>query len=363
MHPSLEQWKPGPGAFLARSTVRRRWHVFRYSVPQTTGEYRLEEIGQAGAPSLVHPKERETPKVIMKPFNAWINAALCIAIAASTGMAHAQTPAGLMKQDAASKGSTDVAHEGFEKTADRAAEGTPPPTDASEFKISAGGFWATGNTRNLAFTSTSNLRLRRGDNEFSAAAAANYARGAAPGQDPKTTAENFQGRVRYDRFLSKQWALFIAQSARRDRFQGLALRQNFDPGVAYYFLEEPKHRAWGEAGYDLQYDIRRADAVQAAFAKDGTVLDRTVTRHSARLFLGYDNQLNEAVRFTTGLEYLQAVVDSENWRLNWDVGLTSQLSSNFSLASTFSLRYDHNPLPGVKNTDTTMALSLVYTLL
>jgi putative salt-induced outer membrane protein len=45
------------------------------------------------------------------------------------------------------------------------------------------------------------------------------------------------------------------------------------------------------------------------------------------------------------------------------VGLSSSISTAFSLATTFSLRYDNNPLPGIRKTDTTTALSLVYQLL
>lgn len=288
------------------------------------------------------------------------NASLCAAVAVgTTSQAFAQNPEGLMKQAPASKGSTDVSHEGFEKTAERPKEEI---TDVTELKLSAGGLLATGNSRSMAFTGAGNFRLRRAENQLTVDAAGSYARGAAPGEDTKTTVENAQGRARYDRFLSKQWALFIGESARRDRFQGLNLRLNTDPGVAYYFLEEAKHRAWAELGYDLQYDIRRDDALAAAAAK-GITLDKTATRHNARAFAGYENSLSQTVRFNTGVEYLQAVVDTENWRLNWDVGLTSLISNKFSLATTFSLRYDHNPLPGIRNTDTTTAISLVYSLL
>jgi putative salt-induced outer membrane protein len=280
------------------------------------------------------------------------------ALVAAAGTAAAQSPEGLMKQDAATSGSTEVAKSGFE-TVQKPADAK----EATELKLSAGGLMATGNSRSLALTGSGQLRLRRAENEYSANFAANYARAAAAAGEPmETTVENLQGRIRYDRFLTEHWSLFAAQSARKDRFQGLDLRLNFDPGVAYYVFEVEKHRLWGEAGYDLQYDVRSDEAILAAAAAAEPV-SKTEVRHSARLFAGYQNDLNDAVRFNTGLEYLQAVVDTENWRLNWDVGLTSSISNDFSLATTFSLRYDHNPLPGVENTDTTTAVSLVYTLL
>lgn len=270
----------------------------------------------------------------------------------------AQPAPGVMKSEAASSGSADVASNTFDtvKKPDDAK-------DATEAKVQAGGLSAAGNSRSLALTSVANLRVRRSLNEVSAAAAVNYGRSdPSPTDKMQTSVENYQGKVRYDRFVSERFALFVALSARRDRFQGLDLRLNLDPGVAYYLLDETKHQLWTEVGYDLQYDIVRDETIAAALLKGETV-DETTTRHSARLFGGYRNSLSDGVLFTTGLEYLQGIPETKFWRLNWDAGLNTSISGSFSLASTFSLRYDNEPLPGVKSTDMLTALNLVYQLL
>ncbi|MBK7580402.1 MAG: DUF481 domain-containing protein [Myxococcales bacterium] len=276
----------------------------------------------------------------------------------STAIASAQ-PEGLLKTEAATSGKTDVAAEGFQA----AAKDAPDAKDTTEGKVSAGGLMSTGNSRSLAATAATQFRLRRSLNQLSLAAAVNYSRSAAdPGADMETTVENYQGKVRYDRFISKQVALFLSTSARRDRFQGLDVRLNLDPGVAYYFIDEKTHQLWTEVGYDLQYDVRRDENVAAASAA-GEPVDKTDVQHSGRVFAGYSNSLNEHVKFNTGLEYLQGLPETERWRLNWDVGLSSAIGGDFSLATTFSLKYDHAPLPGVKELDTVTAVSLVYTLL
>ncbi len=273
--------------------------------------------------------------------------------------ATAQTPDGLMKQDAATTGSVDVASTGFEAPVADDAEAK----DTTEADISAGGLLTTGNTRSLAATTAGKFRLRRQDNQFSAAAAVNYSRSAPDADtDVETTVENYQGKLRYDRFVAGNFAVFLALSARRDRFQGLDLRLNLDPGVAYYFVDEKQQQLWAELGYDLQYDVRRDENIAAA-ALDGTDLEKTETRHNARGFAGYSNQINEEVTFSTGIEYLKDVQTSENWRLNWDAALNSSIGSGFSVATTFSLRFDNNPLPAVVKTDTVTAVSLVYKLL
>lgn len=278
--------------------------------------------------------------------------------------AFAQDPAGLAGLDPATSGSTEVAQEGFQQVADDAEENK----DTINLSLSAGGLLATGNSRALSLTGAGNFKLRRDIHQFTSAAAANFGRAAATRDDPmETTVENYQGRVRYDLFFAEQLAAFLQVSARRDRFQGLDLRLNIDPGLAYYFIDQKEQAFWAELGYDLQYDVRREEAREDP--DTGDIADKTETRHNGRAFVGYDNQLNKAVTFNTGVEYLQGLSPLEdettgrtNWRLNFDAGLTSKIGEGFSIATTVSVKYDNNPLPGLERTDTITALNLVYTL-
>lgn len=268
-------------------------------------------------------------------------------------------PDSLVKSSQASSGSTDVATAGFEKV-DKPADDAK---DATEAQISAGGLASAGNSRSLAATTAGKLRIRRGSNQVGAAIAANYARSAASKEAGlQTTVENFQGKVRYDRFLAGSLAVFGAVSARRDRFQGLDFRLNLDPGVEYNFIDEGKQQLWSEVGYDLQYDVRRDETREAALL-EGMYLGKTVTRHSARVFAGYSNELSDTVTVSTGLEYLQGLAQSKNYRLNWDGAVNSAVGKGFSIATAVSVRYDHNPLPDIDKTDVVTSLSLVYHLL
>ena len=273
----------------------------------------------------------------------------------------AQQPAGLRTQAQASGGSTEVAKEGFQAVGTPVAEADK---DSSALKLSAGGFLSQGNSRTLAFTSSADYLLRRSVSQFSATAAVNYGRSAAgQGAPYETTVENYQARVRYDYFFATSVAGFLSVSGRRDRFQGLDLRLNIDPGLAYYFIDEKSHRFWVELGYDLQHDVRNQGFIDDALDEMPPItLEKSETRHNVRAFVGYDNQLSDAVKFGTGLEYLQNVTKAENARLNFDAALTAQLNQDFSIATTFSLKFDNNPLPGVEKTDTILALNLVYTM-
>lgn len=295
-----------------------------------------------------------------------LSALAVLGIACASSLVQAEeVPKGLLAGKTATTGSTDVATAGFEK------KEAPPPDEknTTTMQVQAGALSSTGNAKTLSLTAASRFKARRDDNQLSLNLAANYAQSApkpAAGQpqsdEMQTTMKNVQGKARYDRFLGQGFAVFMSLSARNDRFQGLVLRTNLDPGLSYYFVDKNKQQLWTEVGYDYQWDLRRYDAMAKA-AESGTILDKTDSRHSARLFLGYEGSINELVGITTGLEYLQSVEESRYWRMNWDVGATSNLSGKLSLSMTFNLRYDNSPIPGIKNTDTITAANLVYQLL
>jgi putative salt-induced outer membrane protein len=268
-------------------------------------------------------------------------------------------PEGVRKPASASSGKTDVAKEGFQELGKQDDE-----DDAATAEISGGGLIASGNSRQLALTSSAKFRVRRGPSQVFGAGAANYAEAASETSDGlETTVFNLQGQLRYDYFFAERWAAFLSVTARRDRFQGLDLRLSVDPGIAYYLLQEAEHLLWFELGYDLQYDVRREEVIEEAREAMQDIPEETETRHNARAFAGYSNKLNERVTFETGLEYIQSVSSSSKWRLNWDASVTSNIAGRFSTAVSMNVRYDRSPLPGIERLDVMTSFNLLYTLM
>jgi putative salt-induced outer membrane protein len=241
--------------------------------------------------------------------------------------------------------------------------------DGTTATLSAGGMLTTGNSRQLAATSNGAIETRFDANGIGFSLLANYARGGAQGEPVEVTAENVQGRLRYDRYLVERLSLFLINTARRDRFQGLNLRYNLDPGVKYLMVQEPATALWGELGYDFQYDIRRDDA-RIVLDADGNpvlgsggepaLLDKTEVDHSLRAFIGFNHAFNDAVTLATGVEYLQSFVESERSRLNFDALFAAQVGGGLALGLGFGARWDHQPLPGKEELDTTTTVSLIY---
>lgn len=267
-----------------------------------------------------------------------------------------QLPADTIKPKAATTGKTDLDESTF------AAGNAIPEEDeqyATEGSVSLGGLFASGNARTIALTSAGKLRIRRYESQITAAAAWNFARATKTGESAaETTVENYQALGRYDHFLTPHVSLFLQSTIRRDRFQGLDLRLNVDPGFAYHFIQTTNQRLVGELGYDLQHDIRRDEdrlAVTPPIAK-------TRTLHDARAFLGYENKLYTEVSFIASLEYLQSFEDSQLYRMIFDVGLKSTIRGRLAVAGTYTMRYENKPLPGIQQADSLASIALVYTL-
>ena len=289
---------------------------------------------------------------------------LCVAAGVlSTSLAIADdVPVTTTGTGAATKGKSEITTDTKVETA---AKKDPKDKDTTEWSVQGGLLATSGNTQSLAVTGGTAFRLRKGDDQLSAAAAVNYARagtpakGDKPATPPDTTVENYQAKVRYDRFISGSFVGFLGAQARRDRFAGLDLRLQIDPGVGYYFIDTKPIVFWGELGYDFMHDIRRDDAL---LQKDGTTLDKSSSVHSARVFLGYKNKLNAGTALSFALEYLQGLSNTDAYRFNGEMIVSAKLTKTFSLATSFAFRYDHAALPGKEKLDTVTAASLVYSI-
>jgi hypothetical protein len=246
-----------------------------------------------------------------------------------------------------------------------AAPTVETPTDGTSASLSAGGQYVTGNSRLLALTLNGMFEKRWGANGVGASVLGNYGQGAPPGNAIVETTENIQGRLRYDRYLIEQTSLFLINTARQDRFEGLDLRYNLDPGVKYMFFSAATNALWVEAGYDFQYDVRRDDAripLDATGKPDNAapLLAKTEVNHSLRLYAGYKHAFNDAVTLSTGLEFIQSFTDKNHRWVNYDLLFAAKVFGGLAVGLGVSARYDSEPLPGKQSWDTASTMSLIY---
>lgn len=310
-----------------------------------------------------------------------------IALSALSLNALAQEPTGLDSVDPASSGTTNVATTGFQTA-------QVPPEEAADYtrlSLLGGGMITMGNTQQQLFTVAGDFGLRREFNQLTIKASLNQGsasmqRNAAGDLPPmRETVSNYQGLLRYDRFFSNVVSGFVQGSALNDKFQGLDLRLNIDPGISIYAINEAAHQWSFDVGYDFQYEDYRSNAIDP------------LSLHSARVATRYVNGLNDSVTFTTGAEYLLALSPWEQcyWvlegqrpnsqrhkcddnnapasarenvsRVNWSMyayaKLDAKVSDKFAVQTAMELRHDNSPvLLNYAMNDLRTSVNLIYQL-
>jgi putative salt-induced outer membrane protein YdiY len=251
-----------------------------------------------------------------------------------------------------------------------------PSEDTTTLSGLLGGTLNTGNTEAWQVNTGADFLLARMPSQLVASVAFAFGRANPPGDDAdqyETTVKNLRSRVRYDYFLTKMDALFAATAFRWDPFAGIDARVQGELGYARYLLKTDVHRFWLEGGYDLTFDdYHPLPNPDFMLDEDGDPVDPDVPRltpnttevtHSARLFVGYDNRINEMVTYLGGLEALMNVESPRDMRVNMDNALRSKIGGNFSLEIKLSFQFDNVPVPGAKKLDTQTIGSVIYSLI
>ena len=237
--------------------------------------------------------------------------------------------------------------------------------DVTNLNTSLGGSLNTGNTEALLLNVGTTFAMVRGHHGLGLSMDFAYGRANLPTDDvngPVDTARNLRSRGRYDLFLSPMDALFLAGVYRWDTFAGLDARLSGQVGYLRNLFKEDSHRLWGELGYDLTYDNFDPDPLRDP-ANPSVRLKGHAYTHSARLFLGYDNQLNSAVTFLMGAEGLLNVERPKDVRFNLDVALRSAIVGRLQLEIKFSMQLDTEPVPLKGKLDAQTKANLIYTLI
>lgn len=241
-----------------------------------------------------------------------------------------------------------------------------PKEDTISLSALLGGSLNTGNTQSWQLTTGGDFLIVRNPHSFAAGVQFAYGEADLPDDESEgfeKTVGNLRARARYDFFLTRMDALFVATGFRWDEFAGLDARVQGQAGYVRYFIRTDIHRFWGEVGYDVTYD----DYHPLPIIMDGEITGFTPNGdevvHSARLFAGYDNRINEVLTYLGGLEGLLNVEEPKDLRVNFDNALRSKIGGNFSLEIKFTMLFDNVPVPGAHKLDTQTIASVIYNLI
>jgi putative salt-induced outer membrane protein YdiY len=229
-----------------------------------------------------------------------------------------------------------------------------------EWKASAqaGLVMTTGNSRSTSFSGGGTASRKAGNDKFQLEAGAVYVTAdvlvAADGNGngtieegeisraEATTSEAWSAKVRYDRFLTEQNALFAAARILADQPAGKELLGGGQVGYSRLLIKTDAHQVTAEVGYDFTYEdyVATGDAVNI---------------HSARVFAGYAGKLTPNTGVEGSVETLVNLnkedtptgeVDAfEDTRVVGKAALTAQLFEDIAFRFGFTLQYDQAPAP------------------
>ncbi len=211
----------------------------------------------------------------------------------------------------------------------------------------------TGNSRTTTLSGGAKATRKKQQNKFSGEASATFARAAtttlAPGavspltsdeiiRDSETSAQAYNLKLRYDRFLTQWDSLYLAALAGADVIASKDFVGGGQLGYARIVYKAEKHEVNLEAGYDFSYEN----------LADGS----SNNIHSGRGFLGYKGKLGAESSADGSLEVLvngnrqsDEVGPGEDTRATAIAALSTKLSKGISLSFSVTAKYDAVPAP------------------
>jgi len=160
------------------------------------------------------------------------------------------------------------------------------------------------------------------------------------------TAESYASELRGDYLFTEHFYAGLAAGWLKDKFAGIDSRYYAGPVGGYKVLVGPKHFLKTEAGLDY-VDEEYTNNTSSDYLR-------------GRAFGVYEFHFTELNKFMQSAEYLYDFDESDNYNINTVSALVTVLSQNFSLKTSYEIKYDNAPVPTtLKKTDTLLAVSLL----
>ncbi len=218
----------------------------------------------------------------------------------------------------------------------------PPPDDATKWKTTAaaGLTLTSGNSDSVMFTANVLGVKKWAQNELRLGADGAY----GENNDVKS-AETAHAFGQFNRLFSERTFGYVRIDALHDGIADVDYRLTFSPGAGYYFIKNKTTSLVGELGPAFIYE------------KLG---NETTGYFTLRLAERFEHQLNERVRIWQSIEILPQVDDFENFLVNAEIGVETELIEKLKLRVFAVDNYDNRPAPGRKKNDLKLVTAIAY---
>ena len=173
------------------------------------------------------------------------------------------------------------------------------------------------------------------------------------------TAQRFEAGYQADYKISDRLSWFGSLRGEEDRFSGFAYQTTVATGASYKFIDSPvtKLAASLGAGYrrSKSETLTKSAAGEVIGRVDGEVQGKPVITFSS----GYEHAFTPTTKITNKLV---AESGSDNTSVQNDLALQVSMTDRLALAVGYGVRYNSDPPPPAKSTDTLITVNLVYNI-
>jgi hypothetical protein len=232
---------------------------------------------------------------------------------------------------------------------------------ASEVEWKAGAqtglILTTGNSRSTSLSAGAKASRQANKNKLQIEAGGAYIRSSIllandangdgfinPGEferQTQTTAEMWEAKARYDRFLTKMDSLYVSAQGMGNEPAGKTFVGGGQVGYSRLLIKNDRREIVAELGYDLSFE--------------NPVAGKGYDNHSLRAFLGYQSKIGKETGLDASIEGLFNLNELEtptghadlfeDARVNGKLSFTTQLLEDISFRLGFLAQYDNVPSP------------------
>ncbi len=164
-----------------------------------------------------------------------------------------------------------------------------------------------------------------------------------------TNTKNWKLSVRYGRYFSKVFSLYLLQGMSADKPAGFNFIYNSSLGISHEVFPDKPHTFKYELGFD--------------YAREWRDLSADEDIYSARAYWKYAWAFAKKSELSQDFEALFNMEDKEDTRINTFTALTVKMTDIVAFQAGFKVKFDNVPVPDKKKTDTTTQFGLVFDIL
>jgi len=173
------------------------------------------------------------------------------------------------------------------------------------------------------------------------------------------TAERYEARYQVDRNITDRLSWFGALRGEKDRYSGFAYQTTASTGASYKFIDSAVTKLTASLGAGYRSSKPETLLKTAAGEVIGRVEGDTNSEPVGTLSSDFEHAFTETTKITNKL-----LVESgaDNTAVQNDIALQVSMSEKLALAVGYAVRYNSDPAPLAKSTDTLTTINLVYNL-